>query len=1096
MAVHHFGTKPRSNKVAFYHGISRRLIFPMYISEQYKGLQIQCPLSTSLSFTVASNFANDNEGIVIQFQLTAPWKQMSHYYSKEKIELESYFSCDWLSDFGNEKECLFLQMRFGMNINNIIDMKSTTEYKTILYGLKKIKTFLECKTDESNTFYSNPYDLNKKKANDEYFCDGFTKALMKCIVLNQLSYTHSMYQSYAFSSLSGHAKTICKTALQHCKDIKIRYKFWREYNDELFKVLRYSECGCINLNLVNMLCSNMISIQIEDDNKQQICPKLLHHVYDFFNKQATTAVKHFTFTANYNNCKEYLNNMINVYSSSYSDINLRLWREDHTLYAWKCTVYEFIVTLFGTYVFQEPKDFYIGNENKTTHLLLDLINNQLLISNNFMHIEEKHSDQLMFQHFCSEKTQVLLHWNHDAYLFSILLYHSKCEYLNLYILISLFPNMEKLRINYFGARIDTFCKQINHILEYFKKTRNCNISEIIFTFNEEYTSQHIDELVNRYACSFDKNNVLIYRTMSDISLHIIHTGKVEYNQLFRDIGSNIGTILFSLLKTLTEEKLRRMMKVSSSVEPSVDFEKAWRNQPELHLDCRKLILHRSCSLFKILFHSESLWVNWNTISRVFVKLERIDFFNAYLSSKFFNDILLTIKSMEDVSMFPMVTIKASATNVKQMKNIVDTYAKPFAQQTVLIYLENEFVVNIKTFDAIIKSDRTGQHNTNRSINISNSVNYLVQYLLDNLGNIYIGSEQTQIDSILHIKQLVKNELSEHVVSATTQHAFHDYCAKKTTFAIRWNPSKPSILPFISKHIQLTSLFALFPHLQTLSLKPEHFSPSLLEDILKYFGSQSIKIQCVEIIIKVDLRTADSMKHMFEMYFKQFETYGIFMYERDGDNGEHNLYLKKQSAIDFIIYSMDNYCLNGFKCNMNDSETVKYMDQLIGTEISMPKVDINNSQNNDIIKFHEYCTNKKHFKLKLKPNVDSYLFALFFNEKFKWIKLDKVIKLYPNLEKVSIHFVFDLFQWMLDDIINYLNIINTKTKINTVKFLVVKVKDKLDLCLHRSQFDVTMKEADTWWNRTELTEFTIHRTNRRQDDYTIYESYDATGCNIQ
>eukprot|EP01084_Bolivina_argentea_P311826 539809_1 len=47
----------------FYHGVSQKLLFHRYIHTP----GINAPLSTSLSFEVAVNFANSNNGLIIHF---------------------------------------------------------------------------------------------------------------------------------------------------------------------------------------------------------------------------------------------------------------------------------------------------------------------------------------------------------------------------------------------------------------------------------------------------------------------------------------------------------------------------------------------------------------------------------------------------------------------------------------------------------------------------------------------------------------------------------------------------------------------------------------------------------------------------------------------------------------------------------------------------------------------------------------------------------------------------------------------------------------------------------------------------------------------
>eukprot|EP01084_Bolivina_argentea_P033615 62160_1 len=77
--VHWFGTRIKEGIYqSFYHGIDRLLIFPF----DSHFTDIYSPLSTSKEFEVAVNFANDNNGIIVEFT---------------SVNMNTaYFSCDWL----------------------------------------------------------------------------------------------------------------------------------------------------------------------------------------------------------------------------------------------------------------------------------------------------------------------------------------------------------------------------------------------------------------------------------------------------------------------------------------------------------------------------------------------------------------------------------------------------------------------------------------------------------------------------------------------------------------------------------------------------------------------------------------------------------------------------------------------------------------------------------------------------------------------------------------------------------------------------------------------------------------------------------------
>eukprot|EP01084_Bolivina_argentea_P146007 255781_1 len=92
----------------FYHGINEEMVFPEILTAN--GVNIFCPLSTSSSYATAAQFAK-NKGLIIEF---ADGNSMSKEYSAK------YFDCAFISDFPNERECLFIQLKYGgLRFNNI-----------------------------------------------------------------------------------------------------------------------------------------------------------------------------------------------------------------------------------------------------------------------------------------------------------------------------------------------------------------------------------------------------------------------------------------------------------------------------------------------------------------------------------------------------------------------------------------------------------------------------------------------------------------------------------------------------------------------------------------------------------------------------------------------------------------------------------------------------------------------------------------------------------------------------------------------------------------------------------------------------------------
>eukprot|EP01084_Bolivina_argentea_P248811 416280_1 len=68
MAVRKFGISIMDGNIkCFYHGIGEQLLLPETIGTDRCGVVIYCPLSTSSSLSVATNFCNQNNGLIVEF---------------------------------------------------------------------------------------------------------------------------------------------------------------------------------------------------------------------------------------------------------------------------------------------------------------------------------------------------------------------------------------------------------------------------------------------------------------------------------------------------------------------------------------------------------------------------------------------------------------------------------------------------------------------------------------------------------------------------------------------------------------------------------------------------------------------------------------------------------------------------------------------------------------------------------------------------------------------------------------------------------------------------------------------------------------------
>eukprot|EP01084_Bolivina_argentea_P110610 197449_1 len=178
------GSKVKNgNYKRFYHGIGKKVLFPELIE-----VSIYCPLSTSSSLQVATNFTNHNEGLIVEFT--------------GQTSSAKYISTAWISDFANELEQFFIQNSYPLEINNIIDAQTGCEFNIILVALKIIDSIVtaQCKDDISLQL----------------------SLLIKEIIINQLSLKLHKYKS--FKSLNKYAQEMVNMYCMNKKEIYMDLK--------------------------------------------------------------------------------------------------------------------------------------------------------------------------------------------------------------------------------------------------------------------------------------------------------------------------------------------------------------------------------------------------------------------------------------------------------------------------------------------------------------------------------------------------------------------------------------------------------------------------------------------------------------------------------------------------------------------------------------------------------------------------------------------------------------------------------------------------------------------------------------------------------
>eukprot|EP01084_Bolivina_argentea_P035810 66319_1 len=183
---------------------------------------VRSPLSTSISFEVATHFTNQNNGFIITFA------GMGSSSTKT-------FSMSWLSDFGNEKEHFFTQNYLGdetLQITNVINAKNASEDKLVLKALANIGEII-------SSGYVN--------------MDTTMHALVSHIICNQIS----------FISLNDYTKKMCDIFFENQTYICISYITWKRKFAFILQWISHADYAWIDICKLCVLfpCIEHIKIQ-------------------------------------------------------------------------------------------------------------------------------------------------------------------------------------------------------------------------------------------------------------------------------------------------------------------------------------------------------------------------------------------------------------------------------------------------------------------------------------------------------------------------------------------------------------------------------------------------------------------------------------------------------------------------------------------------------------------------------------------------------------------------------------------------------------------------------------------------------------------
>eukprot|EP01084_Bolivina_argentea_P303272 523565_1 len=457
MCVHLFGTNQKST---FYHGIGKKLLFPKFLGYNasnflgHPSIDIYCPLSTSSSLAVATNFTNDNNGIIVHFENRTGGK---------------YFSLSWLSDFPGEHEYLFIQGTGSLLIGNIIDVCNGFEYNLMLSALHKLH-MITCGLCP-NMKYS-------------------VSVLIEAIIANQISKVVSCYQS--FKSLTEYAEKMIISCLQKKKQIEIDYVKCKQLYPFILELLFHSNCEWIDINLIKILYPNTEKILIHNID---ICPETFEYILKYLNQnKENKQLREITICPN-QKTKSSVKWAIDQYSSILKKINMIITG----------IIYENVLTIapeidhvqFVCGLINYMGSIYFLDENNEIKMCMDkLIKTEL----NQQHAEniQNNKEQQVFHQYCLNKTTLTIDFNAIVDLHLIgLFFNSESNWINIRMITKLFPNLNSLAV----AGISLCSFMIDDIIKYWSnntsKLKRINILRL--TKNSELS---VSLAISKYKDDF------------------------------------------------------------------------------------------------------------------------------------------------------------------------------------------------------------------------------------------------------------------------------------------------------------------------------------------------------------------------------------------------------------------------------------------------------------------------------------------------------------------------------------------------------------------------------------------------------------------
>eukprot|EP01083_Nonionella_stella_P099306 279232_1 len=228
--------------IHLYHGVTEELAF-----ETHQTCHIWSPLSTTTSLEVACNFTVD-QGFVVEFEVTR-MRMDSFGKNNRDHYISSYFTCEWCSDFTNEKEHLFVQSANNIKIVNIIQSAMGMEYGPIFRAiliLTKLTMYYRWEQDVSvhiQNIMTRMIEHQLWKSNSQYFdCGQYSK----------------------FGELNTYTQDVVDRFCNEKEYVEVYFDHIKIYHDYLRGLIFYCDMDWIKLCQIITLFPNITIVEVHE----------------------------------------------------------------------------------------------------------------------------------------------------------------------------------------------------------------------------------------------------------------------------------------------------------------------------------------------------------------------------------------------------------------------------------------------------------------------------------------------------------------------------------------------------------------------------------------------------------------------------------------------------------------------------------------------------------------------------------------------------------------------------------------------------------------------------------------------------------------